>query len=172
MQKGSYRQRGVTKSKFSVFLWVFCVAWVLASIFLCCLSLEDTVAGEGRFGLLASGTGDLLIIVFVVWRTAWQVLIDRDARTITFRNLVSKKEIVYPFYELDGFVQVYESRKGGRKVKVVYLVKDRKFCKKLSGSLYSNLDEMEGALAPLQFLGVRKLGLAQRIAIIRNRPVL
>jgi len=169
MQKGSYRQGSVTKSKFSGFLWVFCVAWVLAGIFLCCLSLGDTVAD---LGLLASGAGNLLIIVFVVWRLAWQVLIDRDARTITFRNLVSKKEIVYPFYELDGFVQVYESRKGGRKVKVVYLVKDRKFCKKLSGASYSNLDEMEGALASLKFLGVRKLGLAQRIAIIRNRPVL
>jgi hypothetical protein len=168
MQKESFGPRSVTKSKFNRFLWVFCVGWVLVSVFLCCLFPWGKFAGKERLGLLTSG----VIPGLVVWSKAWEVLIDSNARTITFRKLVSNKEVVYSFDELDGFVHVYVPQKHGDKVKVVYLVKDRKFCEKLSGSLYSNLDELEGALASLKFLGVQKLNLAKIIAIFRKRPVL
>ena len=162
----------VTKSKFNGFLVVFYVVWMVASVSICGLSLGGKFAKEERPVLLMSGLVLILFTGLQVWSKAWKVLIDRDARTITFRNLVSNKEVVYSFDELDGFVQVYVPQKNGEKIKVVYLVKDRKFLEKLSGSFYSNLDELEDALASLKFLGVEKLSLAKRIAIFRKRPVL
>ena len=171
MQKKSFESGSVIKSKFSRPLLVFLGAAVFTGLFICSLPLRDKFTWRAGLGLLVPGVIQILIIGIWIWRSARKVLIDRGARTITFRNLVTKKEVVYHFDELDGFVQVYLTQKNGDKIKVVYLVKDRKFCEKISGFVYSNLDELEGALASLKFLGVQRLNLAKRIAILRKRPV-
>ena len=168
----SFGSHTVTKSELNGFLVGFYVVWMVAGVSICGLSLGDKFAKEERPVLLMSGLIPILITALKLWGNAWKVLIDRVARTITFRNLVSNKEVVYSFDELDGFVQVYVPQMDGEKTKVVYLVKDRKFLEKLSGSFYSNLDELEDALASLKFLGVQKLSLTKRIAIFRKRPVL
>jgi hypothetical protein len=170
--KENYSDSGMIKSKFNHLLLFLSVTPMLAGAPISFLYFGAGLAGRDKFLLLGSGVIAILVIGLIVRSNAWQVLIDREGRTITTRNLVSKKKLVYSFEELDGFVHVYVRLKNGDKIKVLYLVKDRKFCLKLSGSFYSNLDELESALVPLTFLGVQNLNLMKRIAIVRQRPVL
>lgn len=158
-------------SRFRIFMLIMWVFAPLFGFFICFLTMSGVFTPADKYILLGTGLIHFLILLLALWVHARRITIDGDTRTITFRNLVTRKEELYSFDELEGFVEVFISTKGG-KVKVLYLIKNRKFHKKLSGSIYSNLDELQRALAPIKYLGVEKIGLVKGVKILFGQPIL
>jgi hypothetical protein len=149
-------------------MWVFAP---LFGLFICFLTLSSVFTPSDKYIFLGTGLIYFLILLLALWVHVRRITIDGETRTISFRNLVSRKEELYSFDELEGFVEVFVSTKAG-KVKVLYLIKDRKFHKKLSGSIYSNLDELQSALAPIKYLGVEKMNMVKGVKVLFGQPIL
>jgi hypothetical protein len=107
----------------------------------------------------------------MLWGEAKAILIDDNNSTICFANIFTRRKEIYSFDEFDGFVDLYQPVTGGR-VRVLYLIKNGKFIKKISGFYYSNLDELIAALSPIKYLGKQDFGLIKSLKILFNMTIL
>ena len=118
-------------------------------------------------------TGPIFILIFgsQLWRDAKIILINTLDNTICFTNLFTRQRTINSFVYFDGYIDMYQSAKGGT-YRVIYLVKDRKYIKKISGFYYSNLDELESYLAPLKYMGRQNFNLIKSLKVLLKIPVL
>ena len=158
-------------SRFTIFMIIIWVFSPLFGLFICFSTLSSVFTPSDKYLIFGMGATYFPILLLAMWVHARRVTIDGEAQTILFRNLVSRKEELYSFAEWEGFVEVFVSTKGG-KVKVLYLIRAGKFHKKLSGSIYSNLDELQRALAPIKYLGVEKLNATKSVKILFGKPII
>jgi hypothetical protein len=89
-----------------------------------------------------------LIVALILWRRANRIVIDKDSRTMGFRKFLSQEPCSLSFNELSGFVTTIQRNKAG-KAKVIYLMKNGRRVRKLSGFSYANMDELEQAIGEL-----------------------
>jgi hypothetical protein len=101
------------------------------------------------FGLLA------WVILFILYKYAFRIVIDPDARTILFRNLLTQSSKRYDFDDFDSYMDTFAVSKSGA-YKVVYLIKDQKAEKIITGFYFANIDELAAALSPIKYLGFEK----------------
>ena len=118
--------------------------------------------------------GPIFILLFgsQLWRYARVILIDSVNNTISFTNLFTRRQSVFSFDNFDGFVDMNQSARGGATYKVIYLVRQKKFAKKISSFYYSNLNELQEALTPIKYLGLQNFNIIKSVKILFNLRVL
>ena len=112
-----------------------------------------------------------LLFGLQVWRDGNFITIDTFSKTITFSNFFTRHKQTNEFNTFDGFIDMYQKSKGGS-YRVIYLVKDRKYIKKISSFIYSNLDELQDGLSPIEYLGQQEYNILKSIKVLLNKQVL
>jgi hypothetical protein len=90
----------------------------------------------------------------------YNIEIDENKKTIFFKNIFTRRTVLYNFSGFDGyldtFVDTWVYREGRRRYKVIYLIKDNKIERIITGLYYANIDEMKEALSSLRYYGFEK----------------
>ena len=113
------------------------------------IPLAQTVLFMVIFGFLA------WVILLTLYKYAFRVIIDPDAKTILFKNLLTQGSKRYDFNDFDSYMDTFAVSKSGA-YKVVYLIKDQKAEKIITGFYFANIDELQAALSPIKYLGFEK----------------
>ncbi|HTQ64190.1 MAG TPA: hypothetical protein VMI12_05305 [Puia sp.] len=98
------------------------------------------------------------------------IKIDKDAKTITFKNLFWNSSRVYHFNELQGYVHSSYRAKGGS-YEVIYLIKDSLRIERIAEAYYSNFDELKNGFLPLKNMGKRSFNYYYHLKILFRSPV-
>jgi hypothetical protein len=123
--------------------------------------------------LFEVGSFAILSILFtpIICFNAVVVTIDSFDKTISFKNVLSKKERTYSFNELDGFVDTYYKDGYQAKFNIIYLVKNDMRIEKISGYFYSNYKDLKAGLESLAYLGFREFYLFKNLKILFQQNV-
>ena len=161
----------MVKSSFKTFgFWYTSIATAVGALF-CFLALLDRYTLDQKLVLLAGGSFWVFLFGGLLWKEAKLILIDTDNSTISFTNLFTREKAIYGFDQFDGFVELYQPSSGGR-VRVLYLVRNAKFIKKVSSFYYSNLDELRTSISPIKYLGEEDFTLIKSLKILFNMKIL
>jgi len=129
------------------------------------IAQSGAVAGGIIFTLLAA------LLVYVFRRFISFIDIDTEAKTITFRNILTIHSKTYQFADLTGFFDTYSVSKSGA-YKNIYLLNQNKAEKIISGFYFANMDELQAALSGMPYLGMQKdSGKISRRALV-NKSIL
>jgi hypothetical protein len=161
----------MTKSQFKSFgFWLMIFLLSVGIIFLLSAFLQSRTE---RQEIVCLSVGLIYILLFgsQLWRDAKIILIDTFGKTISFTNLFTRQQTFSSFDEFDGFIDTFQSSRDGT-YRVIYLVKDKKFVKKISSFYYSNLDELQDSLVGLKYLGQQNFNIIKSFKILFNMPVL
>ncbi|HWW41414.1 hypothetical protein [Pedobacter sp.] len=161
----------MVKSQFKSFGFWFMIAVVLFGAILFFSAFLNTRTEQQKQVCLISGPIFSILFGWQLWRDASVILIDKLNKTISFTNLFTRRQSIISFDDLDGFIDVYQAVQAGR-IRVIYLVRDKKFVKKLSSYYYSNLDELQEALTPIKYLGLQNFNIIKSVKILFNLRVL
>ncbi len=115
----------------------------------------------------------ILSIVFIpiICFNAIIVTIDDFKKIISFKNIFTKKERIYFFTELNGFVDTYYRDGYQAKFDIIYLIKNDKRIEKISRYFYSNYKELKEGLNSLTYLGFREFYLIKNLKILFRQSV-
>ena len=124
--------------------------------------------GQSDFLIFQIWTFGLLAIVFVpiIYFNAVVVTIDNLNKTISFKNIFTKKERVYVFTELDGYVDTSWKNGYQANYNIIYFIKEDKRIEKISSYYYSNYKELQAALDSLVYMGYREFGLFTNLKLL------
>jgi len=121
----------------------------------------------------------IIIFGFIIFASLWLktlatiITINTDQNIITFTNFFTKRSKTYSFSNFDGYIQTVEfNSKTRTQHKVLCLLKNKVIIRKISGSFYSNIDELQEGLKPLNDFGFEKFGMAKKLKIFFKQPVL
>jgi hypothetical protein len=159
------------KSKFISFGFCLCVGMIVIGIWFFLSSFSDARTVQQKYVLYGFVAFVFIFFGSMLWREAKIILIDCINKTITFTNLFTRVKTINSFDDFDGYIDCYQSAKGGS-YRVIYLVKDKKFVKKISSFYYSNLDEIQNGIAPMKYFGQQDFGLFKSIRVLFGLPVL
>ena len=101
----------------------------------------------------------LLILASIIksWTTyAYDIEINTDDRTIFFKNIFSRRTTLYNFSDFDGYFDTFVIAPKVDNYKVVYLIKDNRVEKIMTGFYYSNIDNLQDAISSLKYFGFQK----------------
>ncbi len=102
----------------------------------------------------------LLFLVFLVinsWiRYTFSIVIDQPNKTISFKNIITRKCRIYIFTDFDGYIDTTAYTRYEDAYKVIYLIKNKKAEKIITGFYYSNVDELQSAITSIKYLGFDK----------------
>ncbi|HTB51339.1 MAG TPA: hypothetical protein VK718_01085 [Ferruginibacter sp.] len=84
--------------------------------------------------------------------------IDKNAKTIIFRNLITQRKKNYKFSDFDGYLDTEASKPHNRSIeyKVIYFIKNEKAKEIISGYYNSNCTDLKIALSSMKYLGFEK----------------
>ena len=121
----------------------------------------------------------IIILGFLLFASLWLktsatiITINTDQNTIAFTNFFTKNTKTYSFSNFDGYIQTVDiNSKTRTEYKVLCLLKDKVIIRKISGSFYSNIEELQEGLKSLNDLGFEKFGIAKKLKIFFKQPVL
>jgi hypothetical protein len=98
-----------------------------------------------------------LIIIIISWiRYAFIVKIDKKERSIYFKNIVTQQTSFYKFDDFESYIDTYPITAKGGNYKVLYLLKNKKAEKIITGFYYVNIDELQDAISSIKYLGFQK----------------
>lgn len=99
------------------------------------------------------------------------IYVNPSGNIITFKNYFTRYKRVYLLNEFEGYIDTLVKSPRGD-FRVLYLVRNNKLTNKMSGRIYSNLEEIEQGLTPLKYLGFRKFSLKWSLNVFFNRTIL
>src|SRR4051812_38731970 len=138
--------------------WGIIVMIIMVPMFLGILFMIYSLAsviffGENIFkrGTISS-TGAVFVILwlacmafalFYAWLKFFFIIkINPSTKSILFKNIFTRKTFDYSCDDFDGYMDIYAQTKNGS-YKVLYLIKNRRAIKIITGYYYSNMDEMQ-----------------------------
>src|SRR5205085_2140509 len=131
-----------TKSKFnSVGFWL-CTMMIIFGVLFFLSAFLPSRTGKEMWVCLIVGPIFSLVFGLQLGTDAKIILIDTLGRTISFTNLITRKRVVKSFGDFDGFIDTFQFSDSGT-YRVIYLVNNRKFVRKISSFYYSNVDELQ-----------------------------
>lgn len=134
--------------------------------------IQPAIPGKVMISLVII-LGCLLYFSFWLKTVATIIEINTDGRTITFTNYFTQQTKTYSFYDFDGYLQTVDvNSKTRSEYKVLCLMKDKVIVRKLSASYYSNIEELEKGLKPINYLGFETFGMGKKLKILCKQPVL
>jgi hypothetical protein len=86
------------------------------------------------------------------------VTIDKDAKAIIFRNLITQRKKSYNFSDFNGYLDTEASKPHNRSIeyKVIYFIKNEKAKEIISGYYNSNIIELKTAISSMKYFGFEK----------------
>lgn len=121
----------------------------------------------------------IIILGFILFAALWLIksatiiTIDTSLNTITFTNLFTKNAKTYFLKNFDGYIHTIDvNSKTRTQYKVLFLLKDKIIVRKISGSFYSNIEELQDGLKSLNDLGFEKFGITKKLKMFFKQPVL
>jgi uncharacterized protein YpmB len=115
----------------------------------------------------------LLIAIFNSWiHYAFNIEIDNDEKTIFFQNIITRQTRLYNFTDFDSYLDTYPVTGKGGSYKVLYLLKDKKAKKIITGFYYENIDELQEAISSIKYLGFQKNFSSIARKALFNRPII
>ena len=107
----------------------------------------------------------LFLTIIQLIDTSKSIIIDKFDRIILVKHYITRLTKKYSFSDLDGYVDLIEKPTRGKPFRVIYLVKNKEIVQKLSGFIYSNIDEMEIELDNMKYLGRTKYSYFRNLKI-------
>ena len=83
---------------------------------------------------------------------AFDIRIESKEKTIVFKNIITRHTYSYSFNDFDCYLETHVNSTY-HDYKVVYLIKNGKAEKIITGRYYSNLDEMIEAISSIKYAG-------------------
>jgi hypothetical protein len=175
MVESKFKTSGILSIIFSLFMCLVIIGMIcILAIRVIPGTLTPTARGltpdQGVISLVIFG---FLLFVFIYTLIRYSVIIkiNPEARTISFRNIITFQEKTYDFNEFDCFLDTFANSKSGQ-YKNIYLIKDRKAAKIISGLYFENIDELQAALSPIKYLGFQEnaSGIARKTLF--NKPII
>lgn len=131
--------------------------------------------GNNRKEIITTILSCISVLYFFIWlkNVARIVIINTVKNTIVFRNFFTKKIKTYSFTDFNGYFETLViNSKTHEEFKAFYLVKDKKVSKKIIGSYYSNIDEIQAGLRPLAYFGFKKFGIVEKLKILFKQLII
>jgi hypothetical protein len=97
---------------------------------------------------------------------------DSVIKTISFKNLFTRRIKIYPFQDFDGYITTKLWHKQGYENKTLCLIKDGRVVRKIDNFLYSNVDELQEGLKDMQYLGFKSMGIVNSWKVLFNQRIL
>lgn len=113
----------------------------------------------------------LFVFSYSLIRYAFIIKIDQKARTISFRSVITFQKKTYDFSEFDCFLDTFANSKSGQ-YKNIYLIKDRKAAKIITGMYIENIDELQAVLSPIKYLGFQENSSIIARKALFNKPII
>lgn len=175
MVESKFKTSGIISIVFSLFicLVIICMIFILAARVIPG-KLIPTKGGVTSYqGVISLAVFGFLLFVFLysLIRYALIIKIDQQARTISFRNIITFQEKTYDFNEFDSFLDTFANSKSGQ-YKNIYLIKDRKAAKVISGLYFENIDQLQAALSPIKYLGFQENSSIIARKALFNKPII
>lgn len=175
MVQSTFKSSGIFSIVFSVFagLVMLLVMYILAF-----LLTHDKYPHNARAMPPAMGIVFLLFFGFLFFvlinsfrRYAFLIKIDPDNKSISFRNIFTFQTKVYDFSEFDGYFDTLINSKGGTYTSI-YLIKDKKAEKIITGMYYENIYELKAGLDSIKYLGFQENSSVIARKALFNKPVI
>ncbi len=99
------------------------------------------------------------------------IYIDTLNKTISFKNYFTRQKKIYSFSEFEGYIDTFMKSPRGD-FRVFYLARENKPVNKMSGRIYSNIEEIEEGLKQMKYLGFHKFSLKWSLKIFFYKKVL
>jgi len=106
------------------------------------------------FILFFTGLSFSLVLSFVKY--PFIININKAEQTISFKNVFTQKRSSYLFSDFDCYIDTLVTSLKKEDYKVIYLVKNRKAEKIITGFYYSNMEELQEALSLIKYKGFEK----------------
>ncbi len=97
---------------------------------------------------------------------------DSFLKTITFKNLFTRHNKTYTFEEFDGYITTRLWHRQFNENKTICLIKEGRVVKKIDNFFYSNVDELQGGLKDMKYLGFTKMGIVNSWRVLFNQPII
>lgn len=114
---------------------------------------RGTLPSFGAVGFIIVFLFLLAAIIYSWTRYAFNIKIDTDEKTIYFKNIITRQITFYSFNDFDCYLDTYANSGRGNSYKVVYLIKNRKAEKIITGFYYTNIDELQDAVSSIKYKG-------------------
>ncbi len=108
----------------------------------------------------------ILFNTFTTLRFVKIIFIDLNAKTISFRNMLTKNTKVFSFTDFDGYYDITKTTASGYTYKEILLMKDNKMVEKISQYFYRNFDELVDSVRDVNSLGIFDYGFQERIRML------
>ncbi len=109
------------------------------------------------------------VIKFVIDRV-YVVEVNEIEKTIYFKNLITRRSRLYNFEDFASYVDVLCSTNAG-KYKEIYLLKNHKAERVISGFCYSNIEQIMSAFASIKYDGFQPNSTRILIQILLNQSL-
>jgi hypothetical protein len=113
-----------------------------------------------------------LLMVPYLWWTSVQVVIDSSNKKISFIHFITRRENTYSFNDFDGYADWIESKGRGGPFRVIYLVRDKRFIRRISSEIYSNIEELESGFKSLKYFGQQQYSYVKSLRVLFGLKVL
>lgn len=100
--------------------------------------------------ILIVGTVFLILSFSQLIMTSKSIEINTTDKIIKINHLIFRQTKLYLFDEIDGYQGKIENPARGKTFRVLYLIQNGKNIEKISGCIYSNIDQIENGLKDLK----------------------
>ena len=162
----------LVKGKFKTFgYWVSLVS-VIGGLAIFIYGFTDGLADTPLAGqiFLYGGISLMVISYGKFLYDANLITISPETETITFRNIFTRVSSSYSFDDFDGRIVSYQMQGGWKKN--LFLIKDKRAIRKISGFMYSNQKEIEQTLVKIKDLGSFDHSFLKSWKILFGLPIL
>ena len=152
----------MVKSRFSSTLWLW-GAFSLLLLYIACrlfLSANGTLIGTGIMLFSVGSVFGAKVILF-----ANVTIIDSLNKTVSYKNIITRKKKVFYYDEINGYITTTEFTKGGD-CPVIYLLSKDKYVVKMSSYIYSNYADLKHGLADIKYLRPKYTDIIDRSKIL------
>ena len=116
-------------------------------------------------------TALILLLLRLIITEPMIITIDLFAKSIRFKNMITRYSKTYSFENFDGYVESTQ-KSGYGNYKVFYLIQNKRVVEKIKGYYYNNIDELGNGINSLVNLGNQKMTLLKRMKILFKVPIL
>ena len=175
MVESKFKTSGILSIIFSLFICLVIIGmlYILATYVIPGKGIptrRGTTPVQGVFFLAVFGFL-LFVFIYSLIRYAFIIKIDPEARTISFRNIITFQEKIYDFNAFDSYLDTFAHSKAGQ-YKNIYLIKDRKAAKIITGMYYENMDQLQAALSSIKYLGFQENSSTIARKALFSKPVI
>jgi hypothetical protein len=158
------------KSKTKTFGFWLCVSFIAFIVFQTVYLFSKPSSNQEKISILLFCLIITPLFGSKLWKDSKTISINIIEKTISFKNIFTRKTKTYNFSELDGYFEVFQPSRG-KSYRVLYISKNGIFVEIISSFTYSNLIEIEKGLNQLKFLGHKEFDYIDSLKILFKQKI-